>query len=177
MQAGFCSNCPIQFTFMSIKEIHCRNSDRDSSIIHWFRIIMSLLKKEENYLTSELFASLNTSPCDWHDDRLKLHRKWPFRSWFSHLLSLPSWPLPPCWAGPHPLAHSLQTLDKQMRRQHRKCPTWSGWSSSRSNAAALRPRLDPDSQPGSCCRTAQTTMFQTGKAHTTDGEQTQRIKY
>lgn len=61
----------------------------------------------------------------------------------------------------------------------------SEWSSSHSIGEALWPGLDPDYQTGSCCRTAQTTTFQTGRARTTsskkgrgkdNGEHLQRLE-
>lgn len=58
-----------------------------------------------------------------------------------------------------------------MRRQHRRRLTWSEWSSSHSTGEAPWPGLDPDYRPGSCCRTAPTTMFQTGRARTTDNKE------
>lgn len=57
-----------------------------------------------------------------------------------------------------------------MRRQHRMPLMLSEWSSSHSIGEAPWPGLDPDYQTGSCCRTAQTTTFQTGRARTTSSK-------
>lgn len=108
-----------------------------------------------------IFNALRSSPIIINMNRVQTYFRCP------HLPFLPSWLQPRCWADPHPSARSLRTPDKLKRNQHRRCPTWSWWSSSHSTAAALWPGGAPDSQPGSYCRKGWTTRFQTGTARTT----------
>lgn len=59
-----------------------------------------------------------------------------------------------------------------MQRQRTQSLTWSEQSSSHNSVRAAWLVWAPDSQPGSCCRTAATTRSQTGTARTTEKQET-----
>ena len=89
---------------------------------------------------------------------------------FPHLPSLPSSSLLRRRAGPRPWARSWWTRRTPTRRRRRRRRSRTGWSSSRSTAAAPWPGAGPGCPPGSCCRTALPSTSRTGTARTTGPE-------